>query len=231
MPPTARGVGERLLASIEIEPGPLGHWVWQRSRNRSGYGMFARSTGVAQLAHRAMWEAMRGPIPEGLVVDHVCGRRDCVRLEHLRLCTRAENSARRFSKTCGRGHSRTAENTLVGPNGRRRCRPCSREQDRRRRGRAPELKIKPSWINPPQRDGGYFMLPMPPCPQCSGLLEDRGVATSGGELEGGYSHETGPAASRLARCLSCGGRFRADLTVDAEWEPWVWPFVSYFQDR
>src|SRR5690606_16828984 len=45
--------------------------------------------------HRYVWESVNGPIPEGLVVDHICHNRACVNAEHLRLATRAQNNMNR----------------------------------------------------------------------------------------------------------------------------------------
>ena len=42
-------------------------------------------------AHRYAWERINGPIPEGLLIDHMCFNRACVNVEHLRLATQGEN--------------------------------------------------------------------------------------------------------------------------------------------
>ena len=50
---------------------------------------------IMVLHHRARWIAERGPIPDGLTIDHnrdVCRSILCVNLEHLRLMTRGENA-------------------------------------------------------------------------------------------------------------------------------------------
>jgi HNH endonuclease len=46
------------------------------------------------MAHRAFYEMHRGPIPEGLVIDHRCRNRACVNPEHLEPVTRGENMRR-----------------------------------------------------------------------------------------------------------------------------------------
>lgn len=65
-----------------------------------GYG-FITVDGVHDRAHRAAWEQEYGPIPEGKVVDHLCHRRSCIRLSHLRLATRQENARNRAGATAG----------------------------------------------------------------------------------------------------------------------------------
>jgi hypothetical protein len=83
-----------------------GCWLWTGRVKENGYG--AKGLG---LAHRAVWTAEVGPIADGMVLDHLCRRRLCVRPEHLEAVTQSVNlkrlSARgRHSKTgrCPRGH-------------------------------------------------------------------------------------------------------------------------------
>lgn len=57
-----------------------------------GYGVI-RIDKQPVSAHRTVWREFRGEIPEGMQVDHVCGVRACVSIEHLRLVTQQENLA------------------------------------------------------------------------------------------------------------------------------------------
>ena len=43
------------------------------------------------MAHRLVWEKANGEIPEGSEIDHICGTRGCVNLEHLRVLPRTEH--------------------------------------------------------------------------------------------------------------------------------------------
>lgn len=66
--------------------------IWQGALNHGGYGQI-RVDGRTRQAHRYAFEKANGPIPDGMEVDHTCWNRACVRLDHLRLATRANNAA------------------------------------------------------------------------------------------------------------------------------------------
>lgn len=69
---------------------------WQGSRNNKGYGVIWFD-GKLHLAHRAAWLAHHGEWPtRGLVVDHICDNKACVRIDHLRLLTNSENIRRAY---------------------------------------------------------------------------------------------------------------------------------------
>jgi hypothetical protein len=70
--------------------------VWTGGKQTRGYGWLgAYRGGNSGLAHRMAWQLERGPIPGDLTVDHLCGNKLCVRIEHLELVTREENTRRR----------------------------------------------------------------------------------------------------------------------------------------
>lgn len=80
-----------------------GCWLWVGSVHHSGYGSVSVD-GKNLRVHRVAWERANGPIPDGMLVDHVCRNRNCVRLEHLRLATHkqnAENIGLRVDNTSG----------------------------------------------------------------------------------------------------------------------------------
>lgn len=65
--------------------------VFQGSLNSRGYGLIGRN-----LAHRHVWEAEHGPIPDGLTIDHRCQEKRCLNTAHMEVVTRAENTRRRW---------------------------------------------------------------------------------------------------------------------------------------
>lgn len=64
-------------------------WEWTAGRV-NGYGTYW-ANGKSHKAHRVSYEMCVGPIPKGLVIDHICHNTACVRPEHLRLATNKQN--------------------------------------------------------------------------------------------------------------------------------------------
>lgn len=151
---------ERMSSKYSID-AESGCWRWTAWVGGQGYGliyMAGRGSSEAVGAHRAMYEVHRGPIPEGLALDHLCHNRDtscrggktclhrrCVNPDHLEPVPSAVNTARgrageinreRLSSRthCTHGHEFTAENVRFDSRGRRACRACGRERMRSRAG-------------------------------------------------------------------------------------------------
>lgn len=77
-------------------------WIWTRSTNRGGYGVFVPRKGGDIVAHRYSWELAHGGIPAGLRVLHRCDTPACVNPAHLLLGTQADNVADMISKSRSR---------------------------------------------------------------------------------------------------------------------------------
>ena len=69
--------------------------IWDGSTDRHGYGQISNGRGGSTAAHRWAYENANGPIPEGMLVDHICHRPLCVNAEHLRLATQKQNGENR----------------------------------------------------------------------------------------------------------------------------------------
>lgn len=73
-----------------------GCWVWRPGQWNSGNGYGkVRYEGKPWMVHRLVWTYFNGPIPEGMVLDHVvCRRRACCNPDHLDLVLPADNTYR-----------------------------------------------------------------------------------------------------------------------------------------
>ncbi|MEU9310909.1 HNH endonuclease signature motif containing protein [Streptomyces sp. NPDC048256] len=127
-------IAERVLMKID----KTAHcWNWTGSTTDEGYGYF--NIGDEKFrAHRWVFSLIVGPIPEGLVLDHLCRNRTCVRPSHLEPVTNRENILRGVGPSavnaakvrCLNGHEYTLSNTYVRAPGSRTCRACARDRAR-----------------------------------------------------------------------------------------------------
>lgn len=110
-------------------------WLWTGPRLPNGYGRLWLN-GRLRTVHRLAWELARGPIPDGLVIDHACRVRNCVNPDHMEVVTGGDNTRRGIGPTainarkthCIRGHEFTPENTYWPAKGGRICRACARQR-------------------------------------------------------------------------------------------------------
>lgn len=122
---------QRFWSRVTIPSDPAGCWLWDHVNN---YGYGHLNTGTRRVhAHRYAYELLVGPIPDGLVIDHLCRDKACVNPLHLEAITQLENVRRgaaywaaREMPHCVKGHPRTPENTYVRPNGTQCCRVCKK---------------------------------------------------------------------------------------------------------
>jgi hypothetical protein len=76
-----------------IAPQPNGCWQWTGPLDK-GYGQFREfSNGPLALAHRWVYEALRGPLPAGVLLHHTCENKACVNPDHLVQVTRSEHAS------------------------------------------------------------------------------------------------------------------------------------------
>jgi hypothetical protein len=118
------GTRQRFANSYVIDPS--GCWLWTRERRytaecrkRNGlldYGAFWLD-GKYVTAHRAAYQLLTGPIPDGLFVLHRCDIPGCVNPDHLWLGTHADNMADMANKGRRRGGSRRELSGLSGLGG------------------------------------------------------------------------------------------------------------------
>ena len=130
---------ERFWQKVDVGH-PLGCWEWLGAKAR-GYGHFNAGDKRYTSAHRWAFETLRGTIPDGLQLDHLCRNRSCVNPDHLEPVTQEENirrgygiSAANAEKThCPQGHPYNEANTYRPKRGGRQCKECSRMRTRESR--------------------------------------------------------------------------------------------------
>jgi hypothetical protein len=124
---------ERWKTQHEVDDS-TGCWNWTGPIYKGqGHGFIQEGAKKRHMAHRFVWEQIAGPIPKGLVLDHLCKNKRCVNPEHLEAVTQGVNAFRggtdggNAAKThCKHGHGFTPENTYIRVNGWRGCRACQR---------------------------------------------------------------------------------------------------------
>ena len=68
-----------------------GCWLWFSTVSNDGYGK-VQFEGRTRIAHRVAWELLKGKIPDGMEIDHLCEVRCCVNPNHLALTDRLGNT-------------------------------------------------------------------------------------------------------------------------------------------
>lgn len=113
-------------------------WLWTGSVKPDGYGSLWVDGRIIG-AHRVSYELLRGPIPKGHEIDHLCRVPGCVNPDHLEAVTHRENMLRSKSPVadharrthCPKGHPLSGDNVYIGGKKYQRlCRTCRQERDR-----------------------------------------------------------------------------------------------------
>jgi hypothetical protein len=144
---------ESAFWSLVDKSTPYRCWIWRGKRQKTGYGYYPSPrdrTTLYGLAHRVAYVLVKGPIPAGMHLDHVCRMPACVNPDHLEVVTTRENTLRGVGPSavnkrktcCSKGHPFDADNTRRR-DGVRYCRQCNRESTRKsvRRKREYELAV------------------------------------------------------------------------------------------
>lgn len=119
------------MPGVDPKLGPC--HLWQGSINTKGYGQFSPDGGRhgrKEVAHKFIFKLLKGQVPHGHDLDHLCRVRRCVNENHLEPVTHRVNvfrGERPQSRTCSRGH--LLPPPVLGV--KRVCRVC-RISDRRR---------------------------------------------------------------------------------------------------
>lgn len=122
---------ERMIASADQTDT-----CWTlRKVGTNGYGS-VRVDGRTVLAHRYSYEIHVGPIPEGLVIDHLCKNKGCIRPDHLEPVTQRENvmrgdgpsAANAAKDNCSNGHAFDIFWTTARGQAKRDCSACRSER-------------------------------------------------------------------------------------------------------
>lgn len=134
----ARPLADRLFEKVAA--GPNGCILFTGHLNNNGYGTIGAGgkRGKQIYAHRTAYELIIGPIPSGLVLDHLCRTPRCINPYHLEPVTQVENMRRAASHRthCPQGHAYTDDNTINRPGRGRECKTCRNEWARARRAAA-----------------------------------------------------------------------------------------------
>jgi len=88
--PPIRDMEERFWLKVEKTETC---WNWTASVSARGYAQYRSPVGLQ--AHRYAYTITHGPIPDGLVIDHMCYNRICVNPSHLRAITNKQNEENR----------------------------------------------------------------------------------------------------------------------------------------
>ncbi len=127
-----RRLDARLIPILRGER--MGCIEWSGYTIKTGSGRYGKISvgGRSMMVHRLAYQRTRGPIPDGLVIDHLCRNTVCCNPLHLEAVTHRTNILRGEGHTarnarkryCKRGHPLFGENLRITVNGYRNCQKC-----------------------------------------------------------------------------------------------------------
>jgi transcriptional regulator with XRE-family HTH domain len=188
-----------------LDPG-TGCWNWTGPCERHGYAIRG-----GRKAARLAWEAQHGPIPEGLLLRHLCHNRRCIRPAHLAPGTHTDNG--RDMRLAGRGSKRTA--LLAQDDVRAIVRRCEREGEAVA-GVAAALGVRPEVLRKALQGQSYraelaaarqALGLVPPVPPARRLGGPAAALPLYGEILTWRRERLGLTQHALAAALGCGASF------------------------
>lgn len=104
-------------SKVSIPDNQADCWVWTATTSHNGYGRYWIAPRWVS-AHRYAHEALKGPIPEGLQMRHLCHNRLCCNPMHLVPGTAKENAqdsidAGRFTRGETHGNSKLTDASII----------------------------------------------------------------------------------------------------------------------
>lgn len=105
-------------------------WLYAGYKSDLGYGQLWVNR-KRYIVHRLSYETFVAPIPDGLLIDHLCSVRHCINPDHLEPVTARVNTLRgqgvlanKRKTHCPKGHEYSADNTSYNSRGWRVCKAC-----------------------------------------------------------------------------------------------------------
>ncbi len=86
-------------------------WLWQGAKDSSGTPLIRLKSSRKLIPLRRHMAELAGKVTDGKLASNICGRKDCVAPEHIKLMTRAEMSKRSAKVT--QYHKRPVRNKKI----------------------------------------------------------------------------------------------------------------------
>lgn len=104
-------------SKVDIPDNHADCWLWTSTTTENGYGRFSTDHRWVA-AHRYAHETLKGPIPDGMQVRHLCHNRLCCNPMHLDYGTAKQNTqdsidAGRFVRGVTHGNSKLTDEKVI----------------------------------------------------------------------------------------------------------------------